>query len=147
MNSASNTVICPTTAYIRRHEFRNFVVRRVRSLREQRRGRHNLSALAVSALRNILRNPGLLQRMQPVRAQTFDCRDVLAGGFRNAHRASPRERTVYVHAARAAQANAAAEFRARQLKRVAQIPEQRGVWGNINVLLSAIYAESDIRHG
>jgi len=119
----------------------------MRSFRQQRRSRHDLPALAVPALWNVLRDPRLLQRVQSVRAESFNGCNVFVCRFRNAHRAGPRERAIDMDAARATQANAAAEFRACQLQRVAQDPKQRGVGGDVYVLLGTIYAESDIRHG
>jgi hypothetical protein len=39
---------------------------------------HDLTGLAVAALRHLLDNPGLLQRVTGVRRQAFDGRDLLA---------------------------------------------------------------------
>src|SRR3990172_4377346 len=51
---------------------------RARLARQQLRRRHQHPRLAVAALRDLLRDPGLLQRMAPVGREPFDGRDALA---------------------------------------------------------------------
>src|SRR2546422_7565822 len=51
--------------------------RSLRGLRQQRRGRHDLAGLAVSALRDIEFHPGALKRVRPIGGKPFDRRDPL----------------------------------------------------------------------
>ena len=52
---------------------------RIAILGEQRRRLHDLAGLAVAALRHLLGDPGLLQRMLALGVETFDRGDLLAG--------------------------------------------------------------------
>src|SRR6266567_388193 len=119
----------------------------MRSLRQQRCSGHDLSALAVSALRNIFCDPSLLQWMQSVCAQAFDRRDAFAPSLRNRHSARTSQRAIDMNAASAAQPGATAEFRAGQLQRVAQDPQQRSFGGDIYNFLRTVYTQCEIWHG
>ena len=100
----------------------------LRRFRQQRRGRHDLTGLAVAALRHVSIDPRLLQRMVPcgdspsivviLRAFTSD------SAVLHERIASPSEED----GARAAQSHAAAELRSRELQVVAEDPQQRHVW-------------------
>ncbi len=82
--------------------------------RQQRGGRHHLTGLAVAALRNIQRDPGLLDC---VHAQTFDRRDLLAGDRPDRGLAGTDRHAVQVHGTGAAQRLAAAELGASHAER------------------------------
>ena len=81
--------------------------------------RHDLTALAVSALGDVLGDPRLLQRVKAVRAEALDSRDVLARGLRDGHRAGVCQGAVDMDAACTAVPSATTEFCACQFERVA----------------------------
>src|SRR5947209_13747337 len=64
-----------TTAQVSAHRGVDLRVRRMRGSFEQRGGRHDLSALAITALRNVELTPGLLQRMLRAGIEALDGRD------------------------------------------------------------------------
>ena len=59
----------------------DFFLGRIAVLGEQRCGLHDLAGLAVAALRNLLGDPGPLQRMFALGLEAFDGGDLLAGGL------------------------------------------------------------------
>src|SRR5437660_9161761 len=110
VNRLPDSIVSSAAADVRRHEFRDLRVGGMRRLCQQCGCRHDLSALAISALRNVLRNPGLLRCVKAIRAETFDCCDVLSCGLRNRHGTRASQRTVYMDTACAAVSRAAAEL-------------------------------------
>src|SRR5207247_4422510 len=93
--------------------------------REQRRCLHDLSALAVAALRHIYCPPGALHRMVAVSAETFDGHHALV--LQRAHLRLTRSDSLAVDVDRAgaAKSQSASKSRACKTQFVAQIPEQR----------------------
>src|SRR5882724_1356759 len=88
---------------------------RLRLLLEQRCDRHDHSALAISALRNIIGDPGQLHLVQrAIGGQSFDGRDLLADGFADHHAAGTHGDAVDMDGAGAALCNAATIFGAGQ---------------------------------
>ena len=69
------------------HRLVDVRVGRIRVLREQRRGGHDLPGLAVAALRDVEREPRLLHRVRTGRRQAFDGDDPV-GGFERARPAT-----------------------------------------------------------
>jgi hypothetical protein len=63
MNGLADALVGPTTAYMLRHDFIHFCIRRVRVSLEQCGGFHNHARLAEPALRHIFYYPGLLAGM------------------------------------------------------------------------------------
>src|SRR5262249_38754125 len=104
-------------------------------------------ALAVSALRNVLSDPGSLQRVQSIRAEPLYRGHILSRGLRNRHGARMRESAINMNAARAAKTCATPELGACQPQRVAQYPKQGSFRGDIHVFLGTVYGESDSGHG
>ena len=152
MNRFANALIGPATADISVHGVADFLIRRMRLLRQQRRCLHNLPHLAIPALRHFLVNPSLLQRMQSVRsastpAKTLNCRDLLAHRLRNLRLARTPRRAVDQHRASAAQPRAAPELGTRHGQRVAQNPEQRRFGCDGYIAVTAVYAQCEIGHG
>ena len=85
---------------------------------------HDLAALAIAALRDVVRFPGCLERMLASGCgQPFDRGNRLALERANRRDAAARRLPADVHRARAAQPGAAAELGAGELQRVAQDPE------------------------
>ena len=92
---------------------------------EERRRRHDLSGLAVAALRHVLGEPGLLHRMLAVGRQAFDGGDALIGDIADLNAAGAHGLAVHMHGAGAALRDAAAEFRTGHSEFVADDPKQR----------------------
>ena len=105
----------------------DLIPRRLRILGEQRRRLHDLPGLTVAALRDLLGDPRLLQRVRARRRQAFDRGHAPAGdiGYLNAARAGGL--AVEVHRAGTALRDAAPEFRAGQLELLTDDPKQRRV--------------------
>jgi hypothetical protein len=102
-------------------------VRRIWLLLEQRRRGHQLTGLAVAALRDVVLDPSRLQRMQSsvFARESFDRRDLLPGDCAQRHRARAGRHAIEVHRARAALGDAAAVFRADEPEVIAQHPQER----------------------
>src|SRR5215472_3679978 len=81
-----DALVAAAAADVAEHGIVDLRVRRCRGFREQRRGLHDLAALAVAALRYADIAPGDLHRMLAGRMETFDCGDGLAAdvGHRDA---------------------------------------------------------------
>jgi hypothetical protein len=115
--------------------------RRLLVRRDKRRRLHDLSGLAVAALRHLLGDPCFLQGVLSVRRQAFDGGDLAARHFRNGNLAGAHGLAVDVHRASAAQAGAAAEFCARELELLAHDPEQWRVGLSLDARRLAIDCE------
>src|SRR5262249_52732295 len=74
----TNTLIGATAADVAFHRRVNVVIARPRILFQQRGGPHNLSALAVAALRHVRLPPRLLQRMRGALAKALNSYDFFA---------------------------------------------------------------------
>src|SRR5215469_8785587 len=96
-------------------------------LLEQSRGLHDLARLAIAALRDLLGDPSLLQRVVRIRRQAFDRRDLFAADIRQLHTARADGLSVDVDSTGAALSDAAAEFRAGQLEMLTDHPKQRRI--------------------
>jgi hypothetical protein len=113
-------------------------VRRLGILLQKRGRHHDLSGLAIAALRHLLFDPRDDHRMILVRNDALDCADL-----------APRERACSKHAgahrlrvdmdgAGAAQTRAATKFRAGHSQRVAQDPEERCVRLRVHIEVLAV---------
>src|SRR5262245_28140131 len=123
LDRGANTRIGAATADVARHPFVDVGVRGFRTFSQQRRCGHDLSGLTVAALRDIEREPCLLDLLAlGSSADPFDGGDALALRQRHCREARSRRVAVDVDRARAAQARAAAEFRAGHVQHIAQNP-------------------------
>src|SRR3954462_15172887 len=121
---------------------------RARGLRiggEELRGFHDLSRLAVAALRHLLGDPRFLQRMRGIGRQAFDRRHLRAfdgadGGDARAHRLA-----VDVHGARATLRDAAAVFRPGELQLISDHPEKWSAVLGLGGYRFAVESESNHR--
>src|SRR5262249_60722216 len=95
---ANDSRVRSTTTDVGAHVVYDLLAARPRLLLQQRRGAHDLPGLAIAALRHLLRDPRLLQRMAGIRRGPFDRghaapREILdrvgAGGGRLARRGDP----------------------------------------------------------
>src|SRR5450759_2085088 len=112
---------------------------------EERRRRHDLSRLAVAALRHILGQPGLLHRMLAVGRQAFDCGDGLADDVADLDTAGAHGLAVHMHGAGAAQRDAATKFCSGQSDFVADDPKQRRLRLDIEPMRLSVDCDGD--HG
>src|ERR1700676_2631747 len=113
---------------------------------QESRGLHDLARLAVAALRNVDLHPGLLDRMQSVLFQSFDCGDSLSCRVAHGRHAGSRRLPIHMNRARAAKSNAAAKFRSCQSQNVAQVPEQRHFRLTAERLFRSIHCQLDHFH-
>src|SRR5215471_11939209 len=114
VNGGADALIGAAAADVAGHGRIDVGIAGLRILGEQRSGGHDLSRLAVTALRNVELDPGALHRVAVVARQTLDGNDVLAA--RGAHRgyAGTHRRTLQMHGAGTAQCHPTAVFGARE---------------------------------
>src|SRR6266403_1318290 len=119
--------------------FVDVLVGRLRLLVEKRRHRHDHSALAIPALRDIVGDPGLLHFVQcAIRRQTFNGGDLLADGFADQHATGPHRNAVDMDRAGPALCYAATVFGAGQADIFPDRPKQRRIRLDIHVESFAI---------
>src|SRR5262245_19254712 len=105
----------------------------------------DLPRLAVATLRNIELLPRQLDRVRPVRRQSFDGGDLPPAGPTGLQQAGPHRLTIDQHSTRAALADAASVLRAGETDRIAEHPPERRLWCAIHPILDAM-AEKSQRH-
>src|SRR5258708_28912279 len=88
----------------------HFILGRIGILGEKRCRLHDLAGLAVAALRDLLEDPGLLQRMIALGGQTFDGGDFLADGVADLGLAGTNGFAVEVNRVGAAETRSYSEF-------------------------------------
>src|ERR1700736_6314447 len=114
VNGLAHLLEGAATAVIR-NGFINVLVGRLRLLLEKRCHRHDHSALAIAALRNVVGDPRLLNLMEgAVAGESLDGGDLLANGFTDHHAAGAHRDAVNVDGAGSALCHAATVFRSRQ---------------------------------
>src|SRR5690349_16485366 len=116
----------------------------LRFLLQQSRRLHDLTALAIAALRNLDLLPRPLHRMSAVFAQTFNSRDLLTSGGAHRCQAASSRFAVHMYGASTAYAHAAAEFRSSELQFIAQVPKQRHV--RIAVKTHRLAVDRELNH-
>src|SRR5204862_4407727 len=134
-------------AEIARHRLDDLAARRMGLGAQQRRGGHDLTGLAVSALRHILLDPGALERMRAVARQALDGEHLLVAERRDRQLARTHRRAADVHGAGAAETAPAAVFRANERQGVAQNPEERGLGFGFESAALAVDVQSIRGHG
>src|SRR4029077_10364700 len=100
------------------------LVGRIREVLEQRGGLHDLSRLAVAALRNLQLEPRGLQWMFALWIETFNRRDPCSRDRTNRRNAGARCASFHMHGASAAKTDSATEFRSSETKLVSDYPQQ-----------------------
>src|SRR5690348_5069069 len=118
MNGAAQTFIGTAAADIGNTRVDVGVSRLGEGLQECSHG-HDLSGLAVAALRNAFFDPRALDRMVVVRGEAFDGEHLRAIESTDRHRTGPHGGAIDMHRARAALRDTAAEFRTRQTDHIA----------------------------
>src|SRR6188768_3202761 len=107
MNGGPNSWIRPAAAEIATHSRVDLCVGRRWFLPEQRTGGHNLTRLAVAALRNVNFDPRLLDGVRAIGRETFNRRDRRFSGIGNCRDAGARGLPIDVDRACAAYPHAA----------------------------------------
>src|SRR5882672_2622869 len=138
--------IRPAAAEVGAHRAVDVGVARLLVDLEQRDRRHDLAALAIAALHDVVAHPGILYRAaDPVLTDGLDRRELAAGDGRYRRHAGAALLAVDMHRARPAYGDAAAELGSREAEHIAQHPEHRRVAGHIRFLQFAVQAKRD--HG
>src|SRR5690349_18941772 len=119
----------------------------MRGLRQQRGGSHDLTGLAVSALRNFFGDPRGLQGVLAVGGQSLNGGYVLTRHLGHRRGTGTGGRPLYVYCASAAQSRATAKLCAGELESIAQNPEERSVLGDVDLALAPVNPKSDLCHG
>src|SRR4051812_33423513 len=138
MNRASNARVGSAATDIAPHADIDFFISGIRPFPEQHRRSHDLSRLAIAALRHILADPGLLQGMRKLRREPFDGDDLLAFGARDRRNARSHRFAVQMNRAGAALCHSTAKLRSRQADGLAQHPQQWRVRAYFSGILLAI---------
>src|SRR6266850_2287280 len=124
------------------HRLVDVLVGRLRVLLQQRRGRHDLSRLAVAALRHVECRPCLLHGMRAGDRKPLDGDDLVGGLQRtDGNGAGAPHFAVDMHRAGPALRDAAAVLGAGEAHLLADHPEQRGVGLRLHVADPAIDIE------
>src|SRR5262249_3813708 len=127
LHSSADSCVGAAAADVAVHRVIDLGVGGLRRLRKQRRGLHDLPALAISALWYVQALPRDLARMRTIGAQSFDGGDPLPGRRLHRRGAATDRFAVEVYGARAAESDPAAEFSAGEFQLIAQKPEERHI--------------------
>src|SRR5438552_6681416 len=141
MDCAPDSRIRPTAANVAGKRLVDVFVGWIRNLSEQHRRAHNLSRLAIPALRHVYFNPGALQRMAQVRREPLDSGDLFSRSPRYRSHTRAHRLAVNMDRARSTLSHAAAILGPGQFQVFAQDPEQRSRRINIHIYATFIYAE------
>src|SRR5262249_39669573 len=134
MNRLTDPGIGSAPAQITFHRLIDVGVRRVRLASQKGRRGHDLSRLAVTALRHIDFDPCALDWVAEVWRKAFYCGNSLTRYTGDRCSARTRSNTVDVDRARSTKLQTAAELGSRQSERVAQDPEKRHLGRDVNTL-------------
>src|ERR1700738_1238652 len=119
------------------------LIGRLRLLMEKRRHRHDHAALAISALRNVAGDPGLLNLVQGAsRGQPFDGGDLFAVGVPDRHPTGAHRDAIDVDGAGPALCNAATVFGSSKPDILPDRPKQRRIRLDVDVECFAVDREA-----
>src|ERR1700719_1640837 len=96
MDCPPNPVISSAATDVARHRLRDLLIGGLRRLCQENRRSHDLPRLTITALRDLLLDPCLLQGMQPIPRQTLDRGDVLRRDLRDGCGAGTHDRSINV---------------------------------------------------
>lgn len=133
-------------AQISSHGRVDILVLRLRGLCKQRSSGHQLTGLAIPALRDVVLDPRLLQWVVAGLAESFNRCDGLIGDGRYRDTAGSDGRAVEVHCAGAAEALAAAVFGAHQFQFIPQDPKERRGGIDCDGTALPVYREGNVGH-
>src|SRR5436853_4923753 len=125
LDGGDDAVVRSATADVAVHVAHDLVARRILVAGEELRRLHDLPRLAVAALRHLLGDPRLLQRMRAIGREAFDRHHARAFHAADRGGAGAHRLAIDVHGARAAERRAAAELRSGELQLIADHPQQR----------------------
>src|SRR5207247_10899259 len=136
----AHPTIRSAATHVTGHGLIDLGVGRLRGPGQQRCRRHELSGLAVSALRYIQFQPGFLQRMRSVWRQTFD------GHNRRVDRrdlclAGPSGLPANMYGAGTALPDTASELRSLHVENVSEHPEKGHVWRYVDRLRLPVHRQ------
>ena len=143
MNGFADALVRTAAADVAAHGVVDVGVGGLGFLRKQRDRRHDLSGLAVAALRNVFFHPGLLDGVAAIGGEAFDGGDFFAGDAGHGGNAGTRGFAIDVHGTSAAQRHAATELRARHVQGVTEHPKQRHVRADVNGSGFVVQGETD----
>src|SRR5712692_9196196 len=143
LDRGDDLVVGAAAAEVARHVLHDLLSRRAFRPGKQRRRGHDLARLAVAALRHLLGDPRLLQRMIAVGRQPFDGGDSLSLARRYRSDARSCRHAVDVHRACAALRHAAAELGSGETELVADDPQQRGIGRLVGKRFPAVDGKRD----
>src|SRR4029079_8500830 len=147
LDRLANTDIGAAAADVAGHCGVDIGVARIGIAREQCRGRHDLTRLAIAALDDFEIEPRLLNFLTCGRlSDRFDGRDRSVADALYRRYAGAYGRAVHMHGAGAAERHATAELGARHAEHIAQDPEERDVSVDVDVVLNVIDLDRE-RHG
>src|SRR5262245_14425654 len=146
VNRAPDALICATATDIAGHCPVDVLVGRRRNSCEEDGGRHDLSGLAISTLRNLLREPGSLQWMVAVLRQALNRRQGLAGCARDRRNAGSNGIALQNDRAGPALRDTAAILRSGEAERITQNPEQWCRRIDLNAAILSVDLESNSGH-
>src|SRR5207245_525572 len=127
MDGVFDALVSTAAADVARHRFTDLVARRFWILDQQRCRLHDLTGLAIAALRDVEVAPGLLNRMIARRMEAFDRRDLPADHVGNRGDTGAYGLLVDKDGTSAAEVLAAGEFGDGQSHLVTEIPQ----WPNV----------------
>src|SRR6266852_4160931 len=134
MNGFADALIGAAAANVAAHEIIDIGVRRFGLLGEQGDRRHNLPGLAIAALRDVFRDPRLLDRMASIARHALDCGDFLSRHAGDGRLTRTRRLSIDVHGTSPAQTRTTPKFRSGLIERVAEHPEQRHIRADVDSL-------------
>src|ERR1700733_368311 len=140
-----NALIATAPADVAFHRFADLIVGWLLVAGQQRRRRHDLTSLAIAALRHTEFAPRLLDRVLTLGVKTLDGGNGLAGDIRHGDDAGAGRLAVKVDSAGPAESDAAAELRSSQAERVAQVPQERHRRIAVEYALLSVHTNIDHR--
>src|SRR5215472_3670928 len=123
MDGVFDALVSAAAADVARHRVPYLIAGRFWILDQQRDRLHDLTSLAIAALRNVQLAPGLLNRMVAGQVKAFDRRDLPADHIGNRRDAGADGVLIDHNRAGAAERLAAAKFGACQANFIAEKPE------------------------
>jgi len=133
-------------AKITGHAIDDFLLGRMWRFGQQSHGLHDLSGLAVPALRNIFSNPGLLNRMQTRLRESFNSCDCFGCRRRNGCDARTCGLAVKMYGAGTANACSTTIFCASEFECVTDQPEKRGIGIDVDLAFCSIDTQREFGH-
>jgi hypothetical protein len=143
MDRRANARIGTAAAQIAGHHLIDLLVRWLRDVFKERNGLHDLAGLAIAALRNLVFDPCLQNRVPVSITQPFDRDYRLPSDVADMRLTGTDSRSVYLDGAGATLRYPAAVLGTCDSKFVAQHPKQGHVGNHINLMLDPIDRELD----